>query len=182
MVESLRKSGIDVIGDIPWGTHFCQFYQTKEDLMDILVPYFRAGLENNEFCMWVVSQLSEVEEAKEGLRGAIPDLYTYLENGQIEFIPFTHWYLKEDNFDSESISNVLVEKFNQALANGYDGMRLGNSFRLEKKDREDFVNYEIRVDSVIGKHPTIALCTYSLDMCNATEIIDIVASHQFVLS
>jgi len=46
MNKNLRSSGIDIIGDVPWGTHFCQFYQTKEDLMDILVPYFKAGLEN----------------------------------------------------------------------------------------------------------------------------------------
>jgi len=46
-----RKSGIDILGDVPWGTHLCQFYHTKEDLIDILVPYFKAGLENNEFCM-----------------------------------------------------------------------------------------------------------------------------------
>jgi hypothetical protein len=44
-----RISGIDIIGDIPWGTHFCQFYQTREDLIDILVPHFKAGLENNDF-------------------------------------------------------------------------------------------------------------------------------------
>ena len=67
MRENLRKSGIDIIGDVPWGTHFCQFYQTKEDLTDILVPYFKAGLENNEFCLWVTSQPLEVEEAKEAL-------------------------------------------------------------------------------------------------------------------
>ena len=56
MNKSLRHSGIDIIGDVPWGTHFCQFYQTKEDLMDILVPFFKAGLENNEFCIWVMSE------------------------------------------------------------------------------------------------------------------------------
>ena len=64
MRENLRKSGIDIIGDISWGTHFCQFYQTKEDLMDILVPYFKAGLENNEFCLWVTSQPLEVARGK----------------------------------------------------------------------------------------------------------------------
>lgn len=36
----LRKFGIDIVGDVAWGTHFCQFYQTKQDLIDILVPYF----------------------------------------------------------------------------------------------------------------------------------------------
>ncbi|HIH95155.1 TPA: PAS domain-containing protein, partial [Methanosarcina acetivorans] len=89
----LRTSGIDIIGDIPWGTHFCQFYQTKEDLMDVLVPYLKAGLENNEFCMWVTSQPLDMKDAKEALRRAVPDLDTYLGKGQIEIIPYTHWYV-----------------------------------------------------------------------------------------
>lgn len=37
-----RKSGIDLLGDMPWGTHFCLFYETKEDLLATLVPYFKA--------------------------------------------------------------------------------------------------------------------------------------------
>ena len=124
MKEKLRKSGIDIIGDVPWGTHFCQFYQTKEDLMDILVPYFKAGLENNEFCIWVTSQPLEVEEAKEALRRAVPDIDVYLEKGQIEIIPYTDGYIKEGVFDSERVLNGWVEKLNQALDSGYDGMRL----------------------------------------------------------
>ncbi len=51
MENKTRKTGIDVIGDVEWGTHFCLFYQTKEDLAEVLVPYFKAGLENNEFCI-----------------------------------------------------------------------------------------------------------------------------------
>ena len=59
-----RKSGIDIVGDVSWGTHFCQFYQTKEDLLDILVPYFKLGLENNEFFMCVTSEPLKVEDAR----------------------------------------------------------------------------------------------------------------------
>jgi len=61
MGGNLRKSGIEALGNVPWGTHFCQFYQTTEDLTDILVPYFKSGLENNEFCFWVTSQPLGVE-------------------------------------------------------------------------------------------------------------------------
>jgi hypothetical protein len=53
MNKNMRTSGIDIIGDVPWETHFCKFYQTKEDLLDILVPYFKAGLENNDFLIWI---------------------------------------------------------------------------------------------------------------------------------
>jgi hypothetical protein len=49
--------------------------------MDILVSYFKAGLENNEVCLWITSQ-------PVALRKAVPDFDTYLENGQIEFIPY----------------------------------------------------------------------------------------------
>ncbi|WP_332881643.1 MEDS domain-containing protein [Methanosarcina horonobensis] len=78
MIESRRSSGIDIIGDVTWGTHFCQFYDAKEDLIEILVPYFKAGLENNEFCIWVTSEPLGAEEAKGVLRTAVPDLDAYL--------------------------------------------------------------------------------------------------------
>ena len=99
-INCLRKSGIDIIGDVPWGTHICQFYQTKEDLTDILVPYFKAGLENNEFCLWVTSQPLEVEDAIAALRRVVPDLNVYLEKGQIEIISYNDWFLTEGAFDS----------------------------------------------------------------------------------
>ena len=161
MSENMRHSGIDIIGNMPWGTHFCQFYQTKEDLIDILVPYFKTGLENNEFCMWVTSQPLEVEDAKEALRKAVPDIDVYLEKEQLEIISYSHWYVKDGSFDSDRVLNGWVEKLNKALSNGYDGLRLtGNTFWLEKEDWNDFVNYEKKVDRVLGNYQMIALYTY----------------------
>ena len=87
MKEQLRKSGIDIVGDVPWGTHFCQFYQTKEDLIETLVPHFKAGLENNEFCLWITSEPLESEDAKEVLKKAFPDIDEYIKRRQIEIIP-----------------------------------------------------------------------------------------------
>ena len=98
-----------------------------------------AGLENNEFCLCITSQSVEVEDAKDSLRKAIPDFETYLEKGQIEFIPYTHWYLKEGSFDYERVLNGCVEKLNKALEKGYDGLRLTeNTSWLEKKDWGNF--------------------------------------------
>ena len=48
---------------MPWGTHFCIFHETKEDMIDTFVPYFKAGLENKEFCLWVVPDSLKKEEA-----------------------------------------------------------------------------------------------------------------------
>ncbi|AKB35071.1 sensory transduction histidine kinase [Methanosarcina siciliae C2J] len=182
MRESLRKSGIDIIGDVPWGTHFCQFYHTKEDLIEILVPYFKAGLESNELCVWITSKPLEVEEAKEAMKRAVPDIAVYLEKGRIEIIPYTYWYAQEGSFDSERVLNGWVEIINQALAKGYDGLRVaGATCRLEKEGWNGFVDYENKVDAIIDRHQLIALCPYYLDMCSVAEIVDVVSSHQFAL-
>ena len=79
--SELRETGISVIGDVRWGTHFCCFYETKQDLLETLVLYFKAGLENKEFCVWVVSQALSVEEAKHALGQAVPDLERHLGEG-----------------------------------------------------------------------------------------------------
>jgi signal transduction histidine kinase len=182
MKTELVKTGIDVIGDVPWSTHFCQFYQTKQDLLDILVPYFKAGLENNEFCMWVTAEPLAEREAHQAMAKAMPDFARYLAKGQIEILPHDRWYLKDGVFDLQRVLDGWVDKLNQALARGYAGMRVtGNTAWLEKNDWRDFTEYEAEINNVIGKYKMMALCTYWLDKCSASEVIDVVNNHQFAL-
>ena len=182
MEDELRDSGIDVIGSVPWGTHFCQFYQTKQDLIDILVPYFKAGLEDNEFCMCVTSEPLVLAEAEEAMRKAVNDFDEYLRRGQIEIIPYNEWYLLGGTFDDDRVLNGWVSKLEQALARGYSGLRLtGNTFWLERNDWQAFTEYEAKVNGVIGKHRMMAACTYNLDKCDGTAVIDVVKNHQFAL-
>jgi DcmR-like sensory protein len=95
----LRKTGIGVVGDVPWGTHFFMFYKTKEDLLDTLVPYFKAGLETGELCLWLVSEPLTVEEAKNALRDAVPELERYLANRSIEIDGGGRFYFFGENLD-----------------------------------------------------------------------------------
>jgi serine phosphatase RsbU (regulator of sigma subunit)/PAS domain-containing protein len=177
-----RKTGLDRIGDVSWGTHFCQFYKNKEDLVDILVPYFKAGLENNEFCMWITSEPLNEFEAEVALRDAVPDLDWYMERDQIEIIPHTKWYLKDGVFESQRVLDGWVKKLDDAMTRGFDGLRLsGNTFWLEDSDWENFTNYEETVESVIDNYNMIAMCTYSLNKCTGSEIVDVVRNHQFAL-
>jgi PAS domain S-box-containing protein len=182
MEEKLRKIGIDIIEDAPWGTHFCQFFQTENDLLDVLVPYFKVGLENNEFCMWVTSKPLSVKKAQEAMRKGLSDFDYYLTKGQIEIIPHSEWYLKEGVFNSQMVTTGWICKHNQALANGYDGMRItGNTTWIETNDWRSFIHYEEEINNAIGQYRLIALCTYSLDKCGSHEILDVARNHQFAL-
>src|SRR3974390_3893553 len=84
--NGLRPTRISAVGDIPWGTHLCQFYQDKQDLIDILVPYFRAGLENNELCIWVTSDPLGAAEAKAALADDLEEIEMYIATGQLAIL------------------------------------------------------------------------------------------------
>ncbi|MGB9938915.1 PAS domain S-box protein [Methanosarcina sp.] len=183
MKNDNENSGIDNIRNVPWGAHFCQFYQTKEDLMDIVIPLLKTGLKNNEACIWIISQPQEVEETKEALKATFPDIEIFLRKGQIEIISCDNWFIKDGTFDSQRALDGLTERIDRALASNYTGLRLIEDIcRLEKESWNGFVDYERKVDSAIHRHPVTVLCTYSLEIYNSAEILDIIANHQFALT
>jgi len=182
MQESVRKSGIDVIGEIPWGTHFCQFYQTKQDLIATIIPYFQAGLQNNEFCMWITADNLASQEIRQAMTQAVKNFSAYITKGQIEIIPYSEWYLQDDSFDGRRVLVAWEEKLNRALKKGFDGLRFAsNNSWLPKKDWDSFAKLGEGLNNVIGNYKMIALCAYSLDQCNAAEIIDVIHNHEFAL-
>lgn len=182
MGRNLRRSGIDIIGDVPWGMHFCNFYQTKQDLITMLLPFFTAGLENNEFCLWVVSDPLDEQEVREAAASVIPNSDHYLANGQLEIVPYTDWYCCDGKMHLQNILNNWIMKMDHAISQGYDGLRVsGNTAWLEQKDWRSFMEYEAVLDEMSEQQQMIILCSYALPCCRASDVIDVVNSHQFAL-
>jgi PAS domain S-box-containing protein len=176
--EGFRSFGNVLVGEVPWGTHLCQFYENKDDLIDILVPYFAEGLRNNEFCMWITSPPLEVEEAKAALSKVLPNLDEYFRKGQIEIISYDDWYLWGGKFDPNIALQGWVQKEKDAIQRGFDGLRLtGNTFWIEQNLWGKFVDYEETVHDLIGNHKMIALCTYCLKNCSGTDVVDVERNH-----
>jgi hypothetical protein len=184
LLKGKRKSGLALIGDLPWGSHFCQFYKTKKDLLDVLVPYFKAGLENNELCIWVTSDFLTREEAIDALSKSVSGFTRYLAKGQMEIFPCRDWYLIGGKFDLQRTLNMWMEKHIGALENGFAGTRVsGNPYWIDnKKDWDDFTAYEAAINDVIGGTKLLVLCTYSLEKCGVVEILDVVKNHEFALA
>jgi len=182
MTAGLRKTGISVVGDIPWGTHLCQFYETKEDLLDILIPYFKAGLEANEYCLWLVDDFLSEEEARSALRRAVPEAERFLVEDRIEIIPHTDWYLKDGSLSAERLIEGWNEKLADVSAKGYAGLRAnGDESWLREEHWEDFLRYERALDGMLVGRRLLVLCSYPLSGVTAAEFLDVANTHQFAL-
>lgn len=179
----MRRAGIDVVGDIPWGTHFCLFYDTKADLLETLVCYCKAGLQSHEFCLWVVAPPVTREDALEALRQAVPSFDSYLPDGGIEIVPARDWYLPDGTFDLNRVIAGWNETLRRASARGYVGVRVtGDTAWLERKHWKDFCEYEDALNESIANQRLAVLCTYPLAACGAQEILDVVRTHEFAVT
>ncbi len=166
-----------------WGAHLCVFFETKEDLLDTATTYFAAGLESDEFCIWAVSDPITEEDAKNALRREIPDFDRHLAGGRIEILQGAEWYLKGDRFELNRITGGWNEKLSDALAKGYEGMRVsGNAFWSNSNHWMEFCEYEHELDRSISGKRMIVLCTYSLQASSAEDILDVARAHQCTIA
>ena len=179
-----RKTGIDVVGDmVAWGAHFCLFYETKEDLLDTLISYCKSGLESEEYCLWIVAEPLTIEEARDALKGEVPDLDQHLADSRLELASARDWFLQGGTFDGKRLTDAWYEKLARVSARGYPGMRVtGDTTWLTNKDWSHFCDYEDGLNEVIGNQRLAVLCTYPLAGCGAPQILDVVRTHQFVLA
>jgi len=181
--EQLRPTGIGIVGDVPWGTHFFLFHETSEDLMDACVPYFRAGLESGEQCIWAIDDPLREEEVRYFLRDAIPHFDDYFESRTMEIVRGREWYMTDDDLDLEKVTRGWKQKMERALNGGHAGLRLSaDTAWLKKRDWKAFCDYEKEVNDTILDTPMLALCTYPLRGSAAAEILDVTRTHQFAIA
>ncbi len=161
-----------MVDDLPWGSHFCQFYQQTGDLIEMLVPYFRAGLQNNELCVWVIPEGLDAEDARNALKKGVRRISDYIDKGQIEIIPYNMWYARGGKSGKAVISRV-----NKAVTSGFDGLRLACSAFHEKSGR----TFSCHGDAVISRYNAVAVFTYPRDEFDAIGLMEVVKKHRFAL-
>ncbi|MEJ2724548.1 MAG: ATP-binding protein [Deltaproteobacteria bacterium] len=168
-----RQSGIPLIGNLPWGTDFCQFYQTEKDLIEILVPYFRAGLESNELCVWITSGAFSAEDARKALKNALPHFNEYVDKGQMEIIPQRRWRAQ-----GEKTNETIVSKLDKAVLNGFDGLRLACNAFPGRRSGKAFTFDGV---DVISRYNVLAVFSYPRDKFDAVGLMEAVKNHRFAL-
>jgi signal transduction histidine kinase len=172
-----RKLGIGIGTEAPWGSHFAFFYEIKDYLIKVALPFLKSGLDSDEYCLWVTHGFKK-GEADQIMREAIPNFDIYKKKKQIEVIPDLDWYLAGDRFDPKNVLQKYSDKYGQALANGYDGLRVVADMSWAGREDWKSVNtFEVDVDKLIEKNYMLMICSYSFKECSPEFVTDILASH-----
>jgi PAS domain S-box-containing protein len=182
-MSAYATTGLQSLGELPWGSHVCQFFSNGSDLRDTLVPYFKAGLENNERCLLVATEPFTADNARSALRTAVGDFDRRERRKQIEIHDVREWYNSDTIINGEEIVAGLLASEEQARADGYNGFRThGNIGWLGRNQWEDFQDYEAGVTRGLRGRRMISMCSYCLDNCGSKELLDVTTRHSHALA
>jgi two-component system, sensor histidine kinase PdtaS len=179
----ITDCGVPGVKGIPYGAHLCHFYEGQQDLAETLVPYFAAGLRNNERCIWVTADPLRSAQAKAALRSAVPDADAFLAQDKLRILDFPDWYTTSAGKPKGSIvANAWLEEERAALADGHAGLRIsGNTSFLADGDWDEFIEYEHILGEAFQGRKIVTLCSYAVERRDAVKTLDVVHSHHSTL-
>jgi RNA polymerase sigma factor (sigma-70 family) len=179
-------SGLPALGTISWGSHFCVFYEAKRDLLEILVCFFKAGLEQNEFCLWVVGghEFVSTKAARRALAQVYPPVEDFLKSNNIRLVTHQQLFGTRGRIDP-SVAVARVQKMAaDALRRGFRGLRWNGSPSWVRWNLQSqrFCEFEREIDVLLEGQPTIVACTFPIGLSTADEILDAARTHQFAVT
>lgn len=179
-IASLTKYGVPGIGTVPFGIHVCHFYRARQDLVDAIVPYFGAGLANNESCIWVSP--FPTDETAAALGKVLPGLDRMLDKGQFQIFDATTWDASTKGMNKDAVVQFWLREEEKALTKGYQGLRSAvNTSSLYVDDWDTLMDYEGAVSDAIRNRRILMLCSYDAQSCQATSVLEAVRTHQHAL-
>ncbi|MEA2951845.1 MAG: hypothetical protein QOJ96_1365 [Alphaproteobacteria bacterium] len=162
-----------VLAGVKHGSHICAFYETHDDLIDLVLPFFTSMVNRGELCVWMMPD-GVSDDAR------VRTSATLAERG-IEFYPARDLY--GPHFEHEPVTRFWTDKLQQALVGGHSGMcASGDAFWLQSCEWKTFLDYEAELNNFVADKPITLLCTYPLSASKAGDILDVARAHQVALA
>jgi hypothetical protein len=177
----ITRCGLPGIELVPFGMHACHFYRSREELVAALVPYFVAGLQARERCIWITAPPLPAPEAVETLRGAWHGVDDAIQAGALRILD-DQWCMNSAGLRELDVTQLWLEEEERALAEGYTGLRIaGNTSLLKPGDWSTFMEHERSLTERFSDRRIVALCSYALAQCSDQQLGDALQAHSCVL-
>src|ERR1700761_1248666 len=181
-MDPKSPSGLETLPHLQWGSHLAHFFESGHELRDVLVPYFKAGLENNERCLWVTGEGFNADQARSALGAAVPDLHRRERDKQIEIANGDEWYAAGEKLRPHDLVNGLLQREQDALGLGYTGLRTnGNCAWVSHDQWADFLEYERLVQNTVRGRRMICMGSYCMDQLRNGSHLEVMESHDFTV-
>jgi PAS domain S-box-containing protein/putative nucleotidyltransferase with HDIG domain len=171
----------DIFDKVRWGTHLCYMSGSSDELADLIVPYFKKGLERNALCLWLSSEPLG-QQVMKALRNGIPYFDRYQKKGQVLAVPHTEWYLRGGRLDASTAVKRASDALAEAKALGFDGIWVAGELSwIGGRERGTLATYEETICHFISSEAAVALCIYPVKALGIPDALDLFRIHQSII-
>jgi len=163
--------------------HICAFFDSREEQYEVLLPYFKEGLDNQEEVITIFEGYAHCEHCERLTKGGLP-VEEKMAAGQLKVLASEETYLKDSVFSSERMFNMLEQALTDAQNGPYGAVRTCGDMEWALKNlpgTDELMEYEARVNLLTPKYNCTLLCVYDISRFSGQAIADVLASHSHVI-
>jgi len=171
------------IGRLRQGDHLCLIHDSAVEKLAALVPYLRSGLAKGERSLFLgsIQSCRAIERALES--EGIP-VGREIERGALVLLADRESWLDRGRFDPNSFKDLLRRAEQQALDDGFSGLRAtwDAAWLLEDvPGAERWIAFEAGLNAFLSGSRTSALCRYPRVRSPAALLEDVLRTHPLAL-
>jgi hypothetical protein len=163
--------------------HMCVFIDSRDQQYDILLPFLREGLEQNNKILNIVDPLHMADHCRRLSEGGF-DVDSAKKKGQLGLFAFQEAYLLDGYFSADRMVALVESVLDQARKDGYPMVRGFGEMHWAVSGlpgTEELVEYESRVNYVYSRFNDPLLCVYDVAKFSGRVVTDILCTHPKVV-
>ena len=165
------------------GMHICTFFRTPAERYRVLMPFILEGIEQGDRALHIVNPSLRSQHAQHITEAGI-DAARAEVDGQLQIMGWDEAYLRGGSFNLNAMLSLLPVLLNDGRTRGFPVTRAIADMAWVLNDPgalERLLEYECSLNLALPKAGDIVICSYDLDKCGASMVIDAMRTHPIVL-
>ncbi|HWG89438.1 MAG TPA: MEDS domain-containing protein [Candidatus Thermoplasmatota archaeon] len=161
------------------GDHLCLIYHSREEQLAAAVPFIKAGLLVGERCVYIADDLT-LSDVRAHLAAAGIRVDHEEGRGALLLLTKRDTYLRDGSFDPEGMISFLAEAEKQALADGFEGLRVTGEMTWAlggEHGNDRIIEYESKLNKYFPGSRALAICQYSKPRFSPEVLRDVLLTH-----
>ena len=162
------------------GAHVCALYTNRDQRDAMLVPYLREGLRSGDKCIGLLDS----SPSEDVVAACSHDLADGCRPGQLEMVPSTESYVRDDHFSTEQMLLWLREHVEAAVNDGFAVARAAGEMTWALRDLpgvDELWAYESEVNRFAPSLPQVLMCMYDLSRFVGSSVVEMLKTHPYVI-
>ena len=163
--------------------HLCLIYESLEEQLAAVIPFFKKGLKSNEQCVYIADD-NTAQTVLDAMRTEGIEVGSAIISGALKVISKRDSYLKEGYFDPDSMIQFLKEAVDSAKKAGFRALRFtGEMTQALGNDPGDerLIEYEAKLNYFVHENDVLIICQYNRKRFSPEVIINVIRTHPLVI-